>query len=109
MVGGPGNGSGATLDLLVGLDDPSKPLRSKLLAVPALRAKYLQFCRDIATKWLDAGTFDPIATAFHERIAADVRMDTRKLASTEQFETGLQELKAFVVARRAFVVGYQAR
>ena len=109
MVAGPGTGSGATLDLLVGLDDQSKPLRSKLLAVPALRAKYLQYCRDIATKWLDAKAFGAVATAFHERIAADVRMDTRKLISTEQFETSLEELKAFVEARRAFVLAYQAR
>jgi hypothetical protein len=29
------------MDLLVGLDDPPKPLGSKLLAVPALRERYL--------------------------------------------------------------------
>src|SRR5207249_2394336 len=50
--GGPGGG-GPDLDPLVGLNDSSKPLRSKLLAVPALRARYMTYVRDIATKWLD--------------------------------------------------------
>ena len=50
MMFGPGRGRGgrgmfggasAELDPLVGLDDTTKPLRSKLLAVPALRERYL--------------------------------------------------------------------
>ena len=45
-------------DSLVGLDDTSKPLRSKLLAVPALRARYLGYVREIADKWLDWRTID---------------------------------------------------
>ena len=36
------------LDPLVGLDDTRKPLRSRLLAVPALRARYLDHVRTIA-------------------------------------------------------------
>ena len=44
---GPGGG-GPTLDPLIGLDDPSKPLRSKLLAVPGLRTRYLAYVREIA-------------------------------------------------------------
>ena len=41
-------GASAELDPLVGLDDATKPLRSKLLAVPALRERYLSYVRDIA-------------------------------------------------------------
>ena len=44
---------GLEIDPLVGLDDPSKPLRSKLLAVPALRAKYLAHVKELAEQWLD--------------------------------------------------------
>ena len=39
------------LDPLIGLDDPRKPLRSKVLAVPGLKARYLDHVRTIAEKW----------------------------------------------------------
>src|SRR5262249_14431991 len=54
--GGPGaggKGSGYSLDPLIGLDDPRKPLRSRLLAVPSLRARYLKYVRQIAEESLD--------------------------------------------------------
>ena len=49
--GGPGAGpgrDGTRLDPLVSLDDPYKPLRSKLLQVPSLRSKYMECVRTIA-------------------------------------------------------------
>ena len=63
--GGRGFGRGggdAMLDPLVGLTDTAKPLQSKLLAVPALRARYLAYVRQMATKWLDWKTLEPIVT-----------------------------------------------
>ncbi|HET7218041.1 MAG TPA: CotH kinase family protein, partial [Vicinamibacterales bacterium] len=78
FVGGPrGGGRGmfgratAELDPLIGLDDPSKPLRSKLLAVPALREKYLGYVREIATKYLDWNTLGPRVAKYQALIAAD--------------------------------------
>jgi len=102
--GGPGGPGGADLDPLVALDDASKPLRSKLLAVPALRERYLGYVRDIATKWLDWQRLGPIAEGYHTLIAADVKADTRKLESDEGFESGLQMLKSFVERRRAVLL-----
>jgi hypothetical protein len=105
---GPGR-SGPDLDPLVGLTDPSKPLRSKLLAVPALRARYLEYVRDIADKWLDWKTLGPIAHKYHSFIAADVKVDTRKLYSFEEFQTGLEGpggLKSFADRRRAYLLAY---
>lgn len=99
-------GGDATLDPLVGLDDASKPLRSKLLAVPALRAKYLQYTREIATKWLDWNTLGPLVTRYQAMIAADVAADTHKLDSIEAFEAGAQDLKKFAEQRRALLLGY---
>jgi hypothetical protein len=99
--GGPG---GADLDPLVGLDDATKPLRSKLLAVPALRDRYLGYVRDIATKWLDWQRLGPIAEGYHTLIAADVKADTKKLETDEGFESGLQALKTFVDRRRAVLL-----
>ena len=99
--GGPGGG-GPTLDPLVGLNDASKPLRSKLLAVPALRERYLGYVRDIAERWLDWNKLGPLAAKYQSVIAEDVKADTRKLYTTEAFN--LEALKAFVTARRDYLL-----
>jgi hypothetical protein len=100
--------AGPELDPLVGLDDQSKPLRSKLLAVPALRAKYLGYVREIADKWLDWRTLEPLIKQYQSVIAADVKADTRKLYTTERFtadvDRGDDSLKSFVDRRRAFLL-----
>ncbi|HWB29105.1 MAG TPA: CotH kinase family protein [Vicinamibacterales bacterium] len=102
-------GGDATLDLLVGLDDSTKPLRSKLLAVPSLRAKYLAYCKQMAEQWLDWKTLGPIVTSAHALVAADVEAETRKLDSFEAFEASVGELQRFAETRRAFVAAYPAR
>lgn len=79
------------LDPLVAEKDESKPLISKLLAVPKLRERYLDYVRDIAEKWLDWDKLGPIAQKYHDLIAEDVKEDTRKLASTEAFVRSLNE------------------
>ena len=100
--------AGAELDPLIGLDDTSKPLRSKLLAVPALRARYLGYVREIADKWLDWRTLEPLVRQYQSVIAADVKLDTRKLYPTEQFTAGVDQgnssVKSFVDRRRAFLL-----
>ena len=116
--GGRGFGFGgvapsATLDPLVGLTDSSKPLRSKLLAVPALRTKYLGYVRDIAERWLDWKKLGPLAERYQTLISAEVRADTRKLDGFEEFwadppaTTG--DLRSFVEHRRAYLLAYGAR
>ncbi len=117
MMFGPGRGRGgrgmfggasAELDPLVGLDDTTKPLRSKLLAVPALRERYLSYVREIAQKHLDWKTLGPRVEGYQALIAEDVKADTRKLYSFEAFTAGLdgseKSLKAFVEKRRAFLL-----
>jgi hypothetical protein len=94
----------------------NKPLISKLLAVPSLRARYLGYVRDIAEKWLDWNRLGPIAERYHALIAEDVRADTRKLDSTEGFERGLTDnvqggrgtigLKNFADQRRAYLLNH---
>jgi CotH kinase protein len=105
---GPGGG-GAMLDPLVGINDSSKALRSKLLAVPALRQKYLGYVRDIARRWLDWNTLGPLVTKYQAVIADDVKLDTRKLNSTEEFTSGVQALKDFADRRRAYLLSYQEK
>jgi hypothetical protein len=106
--GGGFGGGGTQLDPLVSVNDSSKPLRSRLLAVPALRAKYLEYVRDIATKWLDWNAIEPMLKSAHDLIAAEVRLDTRKLYDVPGFEAGVtptaNPLKAFIDGRRAFLL-----
>ena len=104
---GPGGG-GTSLDPLVAINDSAKPLRSRLLAVPALRAKYLAYVRDIADKWLDWETLGPIAQRYQALIAADVKVDTRKLYSFEEFQSGLAGVRSFADRRRAYLLGSTA-
>jgi spore coat protein CotH len=96
------------VDPLVGIDDTSKPLRSKLLAVPALRARYLSYVREIAERWLDWQTLEPVARSHQALIADAVRADTRKLYTFQAFEAGVSEgsesLNSFVIRRRAFLL-----
>ena len=86
--GGPGGG-GVKLDPLVDASDSSKPLISRLLAVPSLRTRYLGYIRDIAERWLDWSRLGPVAQQYQTLIAEDVKADTRKLDSTEAFLNGL--------------------
>jgi hypothetical protein len=103
-------GGGPRLDPLVAANDPGKPLRSKLLAVPALRERYLGYVRDIATKWLDWGAVYPMLKSAHDLIGPEVRLDTRKLYDVEGFEAAIDpraennSLKSFIDARRAFLL-----
>ena len=121
--GGRGGGSavkGVELDPLLAANDASKPLISKLLAVPSLRTRYLAYVHDIAEKWLDWNKLGPIAQQYHDLIAEDVKIDTRKLDPTEDFTKSLTEdiagqgfgpggggtiaLKNFADQRRAYLL-----
>ena len=120
--GGPGGFGGprvdgVKLDPLVAANDDSKPLISKLLAVPELRQRYLGYVRQIAETWLDWKTLGPIAERYHRLIAAEVAADTRKLSSTEDFQASLVggreggrsiALKFFADERRAYLLGLPA-
>jgi len=102
-------GGGADLDPLVGLSDPTKPLRSKLLAVPALRERYMTYVRQVATRWLDWNTLGPLVQKYQALIAADVKADTRKLSTVEAFTSGVDMLKSFAERRRTLLLNYKAQ
>ena len=96
------------LDPLVGLDDASKPLRSKLLAVPALRARYLSYVGRSQSAGSIGGRWSRWRDRHHALIAEAVRADTKKLYTFQAFESGVSEgsesLKSFVIRRRAFLL-----
>jgi spore coat protein CotH len=131
--GGPGRGaggdpgagarpSGIELDPLVGLNDARKPLRSRLLAVPALKARYLDHVRTIAEDWLDWTKLKPVVDQYRSLIEKEIETDTHKLTSFAAFQksvgdapqtkadpprgrTGLG-LQAFAEQRREFLLNY---
>ena len=102
-------GAGPTLDLLVGLNDATKPLRSKLLALPELRSRYLALCREIARDHLDWESVGAAARSYQNLIRPHVETDTRKLTSTDEFNASLAALRSFVEARRTYVLNYANR
>jgi hypothetical protein len=99
---------------LVSQNDTTKPIISKLLAVPALRAKYLGYVREIAEKSLDWNAIGPVISQYRDLIANDVARDTRKLFSTEEFnrltadDPAYGTLRSFFEGRRAFLLKWFA-
>jgi spore coat protein CotH len=95
------------------------PVISRLLAVPSLRARYLAHVRTIATEWLDWEKLGPIFEAQHAMIFEDVKEDTRKLYSFENFADAKDAqssgrgpgakaigFKRFAEARRTFLLSH---
>jgi hypothetical protein len=107
--GGGRGGGGVTLSPLYAQNDTGKPIISKVLAVPALRARYIGFVRDIAERSLDWNAIGPVVAQYRALIAADVARDTRKLYATDDFlyntsnDADPGTLRAFFEARRAFL------
>jgi len=127
--GGPGmgpRGGNVELDPLTGLDDSRKPLRSKLLAVPSLRARYLEHVRTIAAESLDWKNLGPVVAQYRSLIEKEVEADTKKLESFEAFQRttadepegdaarggaggrrpGSMSLRTFADQRRKYLLNY---
>ncbi len=119
-TGPPGGGGGhgdLTLDPLVGLDTERMPLRSKLLAVPQYRARYLQYARTLAEKGMTHKNLSPVIAHYRELIGEEVKIDTRKMSSHDAFAHAtapLQENEApvtgslndFIGKRRNFLMAH---
>lgn len=122
-------GPNVDLDPLIGLDDLRKPLRSKVLAVPSLRARYLKNVRTIAEKSLDWQNLGPVVVQLRDLIQDDVEADTRKLTSFAEFQKATADapakdatkaeqprrfgpphisLRAFADQRRQFLLNHEA-
>ena len=95
-TGGPAAAApaGADLDPLIGMDDPRKPLRSRLLAVPALKSRYLKNVRAIAENWLDWQKLKPIVDQYRSLIEPELEADTRKLTSLASFKKSVSDIEA---------------
>ncbi|MEO7317973.1 MAG: CotH kinase family protein, partial [Chthoniobacteraceae bacterium] len=117
---------GVELDPLIGLDDAKKPLRSRLLAVPSLRARYLAHVRTIAEDALDWKKLGPVVAQYRALIEKELEADTRKLTGFAAFQKatadapvenaepeepgrrrGGMSLREFADQRRAYLLGYE--
>ncbi len=114
--GGPRHGS-VDLDPLVGLDSDRMPLRSRLLAVPELRERYLQYVDQIAEDSLAWEKLGPVVNEYRDLIDSLVKADTRKLSSYEAFveatrtddidDNAKMSLRKFAVERKNFLLSQQ--
>ncbi|SFH68640.1 CotH kinase family protein [Planctomicrobium piriforme] len=112
----PGGKNGIELEPLYGLKDTSKPLRSKLLAVPALKEKYLDHVLTLTEDWLDWQKLGPVVESYVRLIDSAVEQDTKKLSSTAAFRAAVSQtssgeandrrmsLKSFADQRRKFLL-----
>jgi len=105
------------LDPLSGLQDPRKPLRSKLLAIPALRQKYMAYVRDIALNHLDWAKTGVLVNELRILVAPEIQADTRKNSTFDSFLAATNPqpptagpggrgtmLRPFFDARRAYLL-----
>lgn len=123
LEAGPGtsNAPGVEVDPLLAAEDARKPLISRLLSVPRLRAKYFAYLREMADNWLDWSRLEPTIESHRRVIASEVARDTKKLSTSQEFESGFLQnsshagpcgsrtsygLKPFVEARRRYLLSY---
>lgn len=106
-------GNGASPDPLIAMSDTNKALRSRLLAVPAFRERYLGYIAEIAERHLSPDTFGARVARYVGLIADDVAGDTRKTSTLDGFRaavdtsaTATASLRAFAVRRRAALLAH---
>jgi CotH kinase protein len=113
-----GRGDASAPDPLVALADTNKALRHRLLAVPALRMRYLRYVGEIAETWLDWARLGPLVDHYVTLVEAEVARDTRKLSPTDAFRAAIfgaadappdaRTLKGFAALRRAVILAHPA-
>ena len=111
--GGGMNHGSVELDPLEGIENGRMPLRSRLLQIPELRERYLNHIRQIAEESLDPQKLLPVIESSRELISERVGLDTRKLSTTEGFNSATAivkgepvagSLQEFIQQRRAFLL-----
>ncbi len=67
--------------------DTMRPVLSRLLAIPHLRARYLAHVRTIVDEWLNWDLLQPVIAAYQSLVDAEVKADDKKLYGYEAFAT----------------------
>ena len=112
---GGGGARGPELDPLMGLESDRMPLRSVLLSHPEWKKQYLRNVRTLATamKWENIG---PLVEQHRKLIEKEVKLDTRKLFTTDEFskmtsseDSSDTSLRAFLDKRSKFLLEYKEK
>lgn len=119
--GGPGGQQGggqvSQLDPLTGMTDLRKPLRSRLLQVPSLRAKYLANVKKLAAESMNWNALSPLINKTRDMLLPEIQADTRKNSSTQAFidmlstaaatPNGPRNLRSWIDARSQYLINYK--
>jgi hypothetical protein len=91
-------------------NDPCFPLMNKIMQVPEFRQRYLAHCRTIINEYMDLDLIHE-KIDFYADLINDLEADDPvgdQLFSYDQFLEGVEELKAFFVQRRNFLLNHGA-
>ena len=96
-----------------------RPLISKLLSAPNLRARYIAHVKTILDESLDWDAIGPVVAGYRKVLGNEIAKDTTKLYPTEAYEKGVDGefsggrrpvagIKNFVTGRRAYLLKHPA-
>ncbi|MEM9368879.1 MAG: CotH kinase family protein [Planctomycetota bacterium] len=108
--GGPGAHGGIELDPLVSIDNNRFPLRSKLLAIPELRERYLALVDTIATQSLTWQSLEPLIVRSRALLQPHVLEETKRYGRSDEFQVATDpdnvtqgSLRHFIMRRSEFL------
>ncbi len=81
-------------------DDSSVPVMYRLLSIPKYRQRYLAHVRTILNDYFTEDLLNAKIDAYRALIEGEVAADTKKLYTTQAFQSGITTLKSFVKSRR---------
>ena len=71
-------------------EEEERPLISRLLSVPHLRARYLAHVRTIVEEWLDWDVLGPVAASYRSVAGDEISKDVKKLYSTAAYTRSIE-------------------
>lgn len=80
------------------------PLINKLFSNPELKQRYTAHLRTIIKNCFDEEYTNSVIDRFADLIASEVKLDTKKLYTDNQFEKSVAELKTFIKNRKSFLL-----
>jgi hypothetical protein len=83
--------------------DPNYPLLNRLLAVPALRQRYLAHMRTIIAEEFDTSLTNATFNAYRALIDTVVQNDPKKMFTYTQYNNEVQVLRNFINTRKNFL------